>query len=376
MKAFFLLLLVSFLQLMITTCSSAPLDPDAVVQGSWDYYKRAFIIDGRVVRPKNDYDTVSEGESYAMLRAVLMGDRKTFDECLEWTESFLSRKTLSGDHLLAWHFKNGRISDKTAASDADIDYAFSLILASQKWNETRYLELAREVMQSILDHETVELNGRLYLLPATEMEPATNGLIAQNPSYYAPSSFKVFYEVSGDKRWIRLADTAYNLVRRLQKSREGVNANGLVPDWCALDENGDIKPLPDKSNLFGWDAVRVPLRMMADYQLNHDHRALEVLRRFSLFFESEFNRNGRILSEYSCENGTGKPYESPLFYTAAYTATEAAGSSVASAILQRQREYIVQNGNDFFYGDSDDYYVNSLAWLVEYYQINKTSREP
>ncbi len=376
MKAFFLLLLLSFLQLVMTTCSSAPLDPDAVVRGSWEYYKRTFIMAGRVIRLKNNHDTVSEGESYAMLRAVLMHDRKTFDECLAWTESNISRKTSHGDHLLAWHFENGRISDTAAASDADIDYAFSLILASRKWNESRYLELAREVLQSILDHETIEINGRLYLLPATEMAPSSNGYIAQNPSYYAPSSFRIFYEVSEDKRWLRLVDTSYDLVRRLQKSRGGINANGLVPDWCALDENGEIKSLPDKSQLFGWDAVRVPLRMMADYQLNGDHRALEVLRRFSLFFEHEFKQNGRILSEYSCENATGKPYESTLFYTAAYAATEAAGSSVAASILQRQREFIRQNGNEYSYGDLDDYYVNSLAWLVEYYQINNTKNKP
>ena len=376
MKAFFLLLLLSFLQLLMTTCSSAPLDPGAVVRGSWEYYKRTFIMEGKVIRLKNNHDTVSEGESYAMLRAVLMDDRKTFDECLAWTESNLSRKTSHGDHLLAWHFENGHISDTAAASDADIDYAFSLILASRKWNESRYLELAQEVLQSILDHETLEINGRLYLLPATEMKPSSNGYIAQNPSYYAPSNFKIFYEVSDDKRWLKLVDTAYDLLRRLQKPRGGFNANGLIPDWCALDENGEIKSLPDKSQLFGWDAVRVPLRMMADYQLNGDHRALEVLRRFSLFFEHEFKQNGRILSEYSCENATGKPYESTLFYTAAYAATEAAGSSVAASILQRQREFIRQNGNEYSYGDLDDYYVNSLAWLVEYYQINNTKNKP
>ena len=375
MKTFFLLLLLSFLQLTMTTCSSAPLDSNAVIRGSWEYYKRTFMVEGRVIRPKNNRDTVSEGESYAMLRAVLMDDRKTFDECLAWTESNLSRKTSLGDHLLAWHFENGRISDTTAASDADIDYAFSLILASRKWNNARYLELAREVLQSILDHETVEINGRLYLLPATEMAPSPNGFIAQNPSYYAPSSFKIFYEVSNDRRWLRLADTAYNLIKRLQKPHGGSDTNGLVPDWCALDENGEIQSLPEKSELFGWDALRVPLRMMADYYLNGDHRALEVLQRFSRFFENEFNQNGRIISEYSCENATGKPYENTLFYTAAYAATEAAGSSAASSILQRQRDFIHQSDNEYYYGDADDYYVNSLAWLVEYYQINKTSNE-
>lgn len=77
-----------------------------------------------------------------MLRSVLMDDRKSFDECLAWTESHLSRKTTHGDRLLAWHYENGQVTDSTAASDADIDYAFSLVLASRTWKDGSYLDLA------------------------------------------------------------------------------------------------------------------------------------------------------------------------------------------------------------------------------------------
>lgn len=371
MKTFILLLLFIALQFSMVNCSAAPPDPEEIVRGSWEHYRMTYIRGGRVMRPGNGSDTVSEGEAYAMLRAVLMDDRKTFDECLAWTESRLSRKTTHGDHLLAWHFENGEVTDSTAASDADIDYAFSLVLASRTWKDGSYLDLAREVLESILRHETLERAGRLYLLPW----PAPTGGIAdpapQNPSYYAPSHFRVFYEVTGDKRWLELADTGYYLIGRLQDSCGGTGGSGLVPDWCAVDMQGNIAQLPGKSSIYGWESVRVPLRVAADFQISGDSRALGVLRRFGAFFDREFSRTGRIFSEYACDGRAVGPFENALFYSAAYAALRSSGFQSASAVLGRLRGYIRQDGAQCWYQDRDDYYVNSLAWLVEYYHMKK-----
>ncbi|NHQ60762.1 endoglucanase [Chlorobium sp. BLA1] len=371
MKNLIPLLLLSLVQLLSSSCSAAPVDPEEVVRGSWVHYKRTFITEGRVVRPQNSNDTVSEGEAYAMLRAVLMDDRKTFDECLAWSKAELSRRESHGDDLLAWHFENGRVSDSTAASDADIDYAYSLLLAWHTWQESHYLDLARKVLQSILDKETVLVNNRLYLLPWPAGEGGgTPETVPQNPSYYAPSHFKLFYAVTEDNRWMELVDTTYDLLGRLQKSSR---KPGLVPDWCALDPQGNILPMPGRENVYGWDAVRVPLRVAADYRLNDDHRALKVLRRFSEFFEQEFRENGKIVSGYSGSDATKSSMENPLFYCAAYAATEAAKSSVAPEMLQHLRDFIHRKNDEYYYNEADDYYVNSLAWLAEYFQITKTT---
>ncbi|EAT58047.1 glycosyl hydrolase family 8 [Chlorobium ferrooxidans] len=370
MRTLFPLLLLSLLPLLSSSCSATPVDPEEIVRGSWVHYKRTFITEGRVVRPQNSNDTVSEGEAYAMLRAVLMDDRKTFDECLAWSEATLSRKESHGDDLLAWHFENGRVSDSTAASDADIDYAYSLLLAWRTWQESRYLDLARKVLQSILDKETVLVNNRLYLLPwpAGEGGSTPPDSTPQNPSYYAPSHFRLFYAVTGDKRWMELVDTTYELLGRLQKSNDNP---GLVPDWCALDMQENIIPMPGKKRVYGWDAVRVPLRVAADYRLNDDHRALQVLRIFSEFFEREFRENGKIVTGYSGSDATKSSMENPLFYAAAYAATEASDSPIAPEMLQRVRDFIHQNSDEYYYNEANDYYVNSLVWLTEYFQITK-----
>ncbi len=373
MTGFFRLVFFAFLSFFLINCSTVPQkpeeNPEEISARSWSHFKRTFLRTGRVIRPTNNNDTVSEGEAYVMLRAVLMNDRETFNKCLSWTEAVLSRKKSHGDRLLAWHFENGQVSDTAAASDADIDYAFSLILAYRTWHDKRYLQIAREVLKSVLDHETAVINGRLYFLPWPSRKNVTDELVALNPSYYAPSHFKLFYEVSSDNRWIQLSDTTYDLLERLLVSSGKLKDGGLVPDWIAVDKQGIIRTLPGKPVIYGWDAVRVPLRIAADYYLYDDQRALSILRWFSGSFEKEFSSNFSI---YSCKDSTKKSFENALFYSAAYAATEAAGSSIAPKILQRLRKCIRMNGDSFYYNSPDDYYINSLSWLPEYYLINKT----
>ncbi len=106
---------------------------------TWEGYRRRFIQhDGRVIRPRDGNDTVSEGQAYAVLRAVWMDDQAAFDAVYGWTETHLSRVKARGDHLLAWRWGRGTdgnwgVLDWAAASDADEDYALALLFAARRW---------------------------------------------------------------------------------------------------------------------------------------------------------------------------------------------------------------------------------------------------
>src|SRR4051812_29334355 len=64
--------------------------------------------DGRVARHDQGDDTVSEGQSYALLLAQVAGDHDTFDRAWQWTAAHLSRP----DGLLAAHaLSSGEIAD-------------------------------------------------------------------------------------------------------------------------------------------------------------------------------------------------------------------------------------------------------------------------
>jgi endo-1,4-beta-D-glucanase Y len=358
------LILVAVLPLLLTNCLTVPQNPEEITVGSWSHFKQNFILSGRVFRPKeptDDNSTVSEGQAYSMIRAVLMNDRKTFDACLAWTETFLSRKASHGDKLLEWHFPNRHLPDRDdtmSASDADIDYAYSLILAHRAWNDQRYLVLAKEVLTSVLEKETALINGKIYLLPWPKKGNEPEPLVRLNPSYYAPSHFKLFYEVTGDNRWNEMADTTYDLLGRLIELP--LNPQEF-PDWVDIDQQGVIKAQSGN----GWDAVRVPLRIAVDYYLYGDKRALEILRWFAASYEKKYD------DSYNIDLTKSKTPENALFYSAAYAATEAAGSSASPAILQQIRKCIQKSEMGMFFNERNNYYINSLSWLPEYYHLIK-----
>jgi endo-1,4-beta-D-glucanase Y len=61
------------------------------------FLSRYVAADGRVLRRDQGGDVVSEGQAYAMLVSVAVGDRATFGRVWSWTRTHLQRR----DGLLA-----------------------------------------------------------------------------------------------------------------------------------------------------------------------------------------------------------------------------------------------------------------------------------
>src|SRR5574337_105796 len=152
MSGMWIIKVVGVISLLVVACTASAYGPRSEVDPAvdliarvWSGYSKRFILqDGRVQRPRNGGDTVSEGQAYALLIASLLDDRKTFDRILDWTDAHLSRKGRTGDHLLAWHWEPGKgVTDWNSASDADLDYALALVTASTRWRDERYTQKAR-----------------------------------------------------------------------------------------------------------------------------------------------------------------------------------------------------------------------------------------
>src|SRR5437879_4886477 len=81
----------------------------------WNLYKYTDRRDCRVVECDEGCITTSEGQGYAMLRAVWSNDQTDFDLAWAWTRANLQTR---GDHLFAWKWKNA-VLDTNSATDAD-----------------------------------------------------------------------------------------------------------------------------------------------------------------------------------------------------------------------------------------------------------------
>lgn len=350
----------------------SPAEPD-LLRRTWEGYRRRFVRpDGRVVRPMDGSDTVSEGQAYAMLRAAWMDDRTTFDAAYGWAEAHLSRTETRGDHLLAWRW--GRypaggwgVLDWRAASDADEDYGLALLFAAARWGRPAaavpdYRAKAHAVLADLVRLATQEgPDGRLYFMPG---DWRLDRLIL-NPSYFAPAWYRVFGEATGDPRWGRLVESSYAAVQALAERLGPWSGVGLMPDWAALQPDGSFAPAPGFSAVHGWDAFRTPWRLFLDWLWFNEPRARAYLaERLFPFLQAEWDRNGgRLYAEYRYDGTPIRREESAATYAAYLAAFLAAGSPLADALLGKLRGAVREDPAGAYFDLPDDYYLNNWGWF-------------
>ncbi|MGQ0519526.1 MAG: glycosyl hydrolase family 8 [Actinomycetota bacterium] len=221
--------------------------------GANAFLERYMDGNGRVVRHDQGGDTVSEGQAYAMLIALAIGDRARFDQAWRWAGEHLQRD----DGLLSWHWKDGEVVDPSPAADADVDAARALVLAGRRFKAPELTEAGVDLAEAVLAHQTIRVGQDELVLAAGPwaVEPRI-----VNPSYLAVCAFVDPEKATGDRRWDQLRTSAHRILEELTAD------GGLPPDWSRLGTDGRVRPIgspdqPDRSPRYGLDASRVPFRM-------------------------------------------------------------------------------------------------------------------
>lgn len=213
---------------------------------------------GRVVRHDQGGDTVSEGQSYAMLLAAATGDRQTFTRVWKWTQSNLQRD----DGLLSWHWQDGHVDDDSPSADADLDAAHALALAARKFRQPRYASEARLMGAAIRATETIITPAGGVLAAGPWSTPQR----LANPSYTDPSAMEALSRTGSNASWQRLAKASTRMVGSL--ARPGA----LPPDWATVMNDGSAAPSPPPGTTnaaeYSFDAARVPIRFAASCTLS------------------------------------------------------------------------------------------------------------
>ena len=173
-------------------CALPVYDTDKVAT-AYTNWKTKFYQGGRVVRPENGNDTASEGIAYGMLIAVYMNDRAMFDTLWGYAQA-----RLNGNGLMTWHYSSsGSVVEQGGATDADQDMAWALLMANKQWGAASYLSAATTLIGNIFSHEVDQGNG--FVLKPGDMFGGAN---QTNPSYFAPSYYRVFARVTGNTGWM------------------------------------------------------------------------------------------------------------------------------------------------------------------------------
>ncbi len=323
-----------------------------------EFYKEYYMSkDGRIIDCTRKCITTSEGQSYMLLRSCLTGDKKTFDLVYEWSKNNIQR----GDGLFSWlwgEHPDGewKTLDHNTASDADVDIAFSLILAYEKWGDIVYLENAKRIINSIWMNETKEVNGYLVLMPGVVQTCCDE--IEINPSYFSPYAFKLFQKYDKTHNWNRLVDSSYYYLTEVSSFAP----SNLPPDWFYI-KNDKIVFKEGKSD-FSYDAIRVFPRVFLDYKITKDERALPILEK-SKFFITEWKSKNEIYTNYK---PTGQLKDEDKFIGSIALLVPIINmydEKTAEQIYNKKlRPYFKLRG---YWDSKKDYYGQNLLWFGCYF---------
>lgn len=305
------------------------------IRRHFEDWKSAWYVDmnngtARVISPNDSTEiSVSEGIAYGMLLMVYMSSatsdyQSEFDKLWAyWKKYAISAGSPSG---MNWHINNKQnYADGTgSASDAELDAALALIMASKQWNNSTYLTEAKTLISWIQQND-MESDGRV--------RAGSNWNQALNASYVHLAAFKLFEQVTGNSFWSTAVTTNLTHVKACQNA-----TSGLMPDWCTWDSHQATSStgaaVSGGNNGFFDDAARTPWRMTWGYNWYGIQGAKEVNDAIIdwLYF-STYGYAGLILPGYYMD-GSDSPYS--FFVSSTY----AGGLGLAFGSATNPKNYL------------------------------------
>ncbi len=320
----------------------------------WSLYRYTHVQGGRVVAHDEGGITTSEGQAYAMLRAVWANDRASFDEVWRWTRENLQ---VRGDALLAWKWKD-RVLDRNAATDADQDAALALVLASRRFGDPRYLDEARAILADVWERELVDAGGRR--IPSGGNWAPAERYPTIHVAYLAPYAYEVFAQVDPARPWKDVVRSSYEILRFLFVEKR----LALPPEVIWVDpRKGTLlleRPGGSAPSAFGYDAVPVYWRVALDARW-FGRRGEAALRERMLSFPREAWRSERRLRERYTRAGRPLSDLDGLPHLASVQALAAVEDPALAADMRAAKlDGLFERA---LAGEETPYYLHNWLWL-------------
>ena len=325
----------------------------------WSFYKQKYIVSGRVISLDENGITTSEGQGYAMLRAVWSNDRHTFTTVWNWTKQNLQVRT---DKLFAWKWK-GKVLSSNSATDADTDIALALILASRRFSEPSFEQEALAILDSIWKAEILHIGSRSYVTAGNWAVHEEYPTI--HVAYLAPYAYEIFASVDPRQPWKRLVESSYQILEWIYFQQR----LSLPPEIIFINKHtGQLSlqhPQTGTSASFSYDAYPLFWRVALD--ANWFHRPKAELRRTMLeFFQREWRTNKKLLDHYSV---SGQPLSQleglPLYATVhalAWQEEHDLARSISETKLGPLRAKAIT-------GKDTPYYLHNWLWFGRAFEL-------
>jgi endo-1,4-beta-D-glucanase Y len=255
-----------------------------------------------------------------MIIAVYMNDQTLFDGLWKFALKYPTKALVGSNEvqtmLMNWYVEPDLSlvtaqEDPTnsanyygAATDADEDMAWALVMADKQWGgqgtlSKSYLQSAKDLLNDIWNYEI--LDGKL-----PKNGNRWGNWDSLNISYFAPAYYRVFAQVTGKAEWNSgVVKCVYDTIATNLTSAYGNLNNGLVRAFSTTT-GGTAQYQKDWYN---YDSCRTPFRIGLDACLvnaNSDYKdqAKSYVAKTSQFFAGIGAAN--IVDGYQI-NGTAKP---------------------------------------------------------------------
>lgn len=340
----------------------------------WNTYRDRFIQgDGRVIDFQGEQNfTTSEGQSYSLFFALVANDRERFDTLLNWTRNNLAEGDMT-TRLPAWHWGkrddgSWGILDSNPASDSNMWIAYTLLQAGKLWQEPRYTEAGKALLELIKKEEIVDLPdlGPMVL-------PASKGFVLDkerwrvNPSYLPMHMLRAFAVTDKTGPWTRIADNTISLIR-------DTSPHGFTPDWTVYQTGKGWIPDTERGPIGSYDAIRVYLWAG---MLDDADPAKPTLLRLVPGMHRYVAKSGSPPPEkVNTQTGKAEGKGPPGFSAALLPYLQ---SLEAAPALEKQKQYLGGVGTDAYRGQEPKYYdqvltLFGLGALENRFQFDRTGQ--
>ncbi|MDE5840156.1 MAG: hypothetical protein K2H49_04480 [Muribaculaceae bacterium] len=257
-------------------------------------------------------DVRTEGMSYGMMISLQLDKPEVFDRLWRWSKEYMAYPADSAwDGYFCWQCSpDGRKIGGSNASDGELYYVTSLLLAGEKWNKPEYIAEANQILEKIMTKDG-QSTGVYNLFDKDRklitFVPDSLGYDFTDPSYMLPAflDFWALKVSSNNDFWREAADAARD---HLIESAHPVT--GLHPDYSNYDASPYAWPYAEyDTSIYMYDAIRCAMNIgMDSYLTGKDTgRQSEVMARLLEFFKKDgfshahFNLDGtNAFDTYSC----------------------------------------------------------------------------
>ncbi len=316
----------------------------------WSFYKYTYIQGGRVVSLDEKGITTSEGQGYALLRAVWANDHVAFKQVYQWTRENLM---IRGDHLAAWKWKQ----DRNAATDADTDIALALLMGAKKFSHKSYHDDALLIINDIWEQEVIHVQDRYYLTAGNWAVKEAYPTI--HVAYLAPYAYELFAEVDKQHPWRELITSSYEILEWIFLE----NKCPLPPEIIYVNKaDGKLSfttPANKHKSDFSYDAFPLYWRLAMDREW-HGRNKAELISKMLEFWRSEWNKHRNFYDRYTIAGEAKSKFEALPLYATVHSLALAVDLDWAQAIFDQKLSPLWEKA---LAGKDTPYYLHNWLWF-------------